>query len=275
MRPLYQYACIILLFGIFSCQDDDEITGFTVTESSAGEGAGQQSITINLGRTTSTETKLYFVTGGSAGMDGDYTLLTTSSFYSTATSSSITIPAGESTATLSFNIIDDAQIEPRDETIYFQITGSSDSDLDGSLKNTLFEFQITDNDTAPTSGMQVDLSWYFEESISVNAANFDLYLAKNVVFDENDVVASFEEVPDVASANAKGYENFIIGSDLPNEEYYIIIRYISGSSDTYVNLNFSQGTRFGSASGWISVESIGKDIYYGPIAKSGNSFSFE
>lgn len=275
MRPFYQCTWIVLLMGMCSCQDDDEITGFTITQSSAAEGAGQQSITINLGQTTSTETKLYFLTGGSAGLDGDFTLLTTSSFYSTASSSSITIPAGESTATLNFNIIDDTQVEPRDETILFQITGSSDTDLDGSLKNTVLEFRITDNDTAPVSGMQVDMSWHFEESLSINAANFDLYLGKNVVFDENDAVVSFEEVANVISANARGYENFIIGSDLPDDEYYIIIRYVSGSSDTYVNLNFSQGTRFGTASGWISIESIGNDIYYGPITKSGNSFSFD
>lgn len=270
----YPVGLLLVFSIILSCEEEAGNAGFTITQTSGNEGDGKQTLTINLGKTASSETKLYFITGGTAGLDGDYTLLTEALFYATTSARSITIPAGESSATLSFNLIDDGQIEPREEVIYFQITGSSDGNLDESLGNAIAEFRISDNDTPPASGLQVDLSWYVDQGASINTSNFDLFLAKDVVFDEVGEVSSFEEMSGAYSANERGFETLILDSELSDTDYYVIIRYMSGSADSNVSLGFSQGTRYGRASGWISPEYVGKDIFYGPIQKSGNSFSF-
>jgi hypothetical protein len=108
--------------------------------------------------------------GGSAFLNGDYKILTPISL--TSSTFAAQVKSGQSTATLSVELIDDIHVEPENETIYFLITGSSDTNLNGALKNVQYVLEVEDNDTAPTDGLQVDLSWNTGDGVSVNTANF-------------------------------------------------------------------------------------------------------
>jgi len=120
----------------------------------------------------------------------------------------------------------------------------------------------------------VDLSWNLGDGVSIMVANFDLYLARNVKFNNSGQLTSFDVVEEPQSKELLGFENFVINDEISDETYYVIIRFVEGSLDADVFLELSQGSQHGSASGHVSTNYVGRDVYYGPISKSGNNFSF-
>lgn len=269
-----KFAAYLLFFGFFitACDDTNDRYGFTEPAGVANEGDGVKTITIDLGRTVPSGTSIYYMVGGSASLNGDYEISTPSSL--TSSSFVVQVKTGESTATIPIELIDDIQIEQGRESIYFFITGSSDSDLNGSLKNVQYILEIEDNDSAPTAGLQVDLSWNTGDGVSINTANFDLHLARNVQLDNNNQLADFQLVDRIRSTNSSGFESFILPEDLTDEVYYIIINFVEGSTSAELFLHLSQGSEFGTASGRVNTSYVGKNVYYGPITKDGNTFSF-
>ena len=268
----------LVFFILMSCEEETENLGFQTQTGTGVEGSGTQRIVIDLGSALSTDVTISYRVGGTAALNGDYSLSSGDIFYSSTDASSYTYTLvakkGASTAAIEFEIIDDAYIEKRDESIYFEITAISNSDLYSKFQHIQYEFRIEDNDTSPTDGLQVDLAWQVGDGVSIYAANFDLYLARNVELDNEGTVTSFEMVETLKSTNAKGFESFIINKELENEEYYVFIRYVSGSSDANIYLTMSQGSDSGTASGSVNASFIGKDLYYGPITKEGNDFRF-
>lgn len=269
------FSLLLLLLNSQGCEEEEETLGFVSMSGYATEADGEQTVTINLGKKATSSIIINYIVGGSASVDGDFKILSNTSFSTDGNSSfTLTVPEGSSTASLTFEIIDDTQVEPDNESIYFQITGISDSDLSGSIQNLEYVFKVEDNDTAPANGLQVDLSWDLGDGISINSANFDLYLARKVQFNSAGDITDMELVDQALSTNAKGFETLVIDNSLTDEEYYIIIRFVKGTSDANVFLHMSQGENYGVASGRITADYVGKDIYYGPISKSGNNFSF-
>jgi hypothetical protein len=263
---------LFLSFFLAACDATDNRNGFTTPSGVANEGDGVKTITIDLGRKVTTGTTIYYMVGGSAFLNGDYEVLGPASL----NSSTFVVQAkgGESTTTLSIELIDDIYVEPETESIYFFIAGSSDSDLNGSLKNVQYVLEVEDNDTAPTAGLQVDLSWNTGDGISINTANFDLYLARNVQLGSNDQLTDFDLVDSVKSTNPSGFESFILPQDITDEVYYVIISFVEGSTSAELFLHLSQGSEYENASGRVNPNYVGKNLYYGPISKSGNTFSF-
>lgn len=276
----YSYEISPILFFLFclllgsSCEEEEAIVGFESVSGIAKEGDGTQTITINLGKKATSAIIISYVVGGTASLDGDYKILSNSSYYYTS-SLALTVQEGESTASLSFLPINDTQIEPRNESIYFEITGTSDSELTSSLNHAQYTFQIEDNDTPPSDGLQIDLSWYLGEGVSINKVNLDLYLAGKVEINEDGEITNLELVDHLVSTNTKGFENFIIDEEISDGDYYIVIRFLEGTLNADVFLHLVQSpNRNGFASGTLTTDYVGKDVYYGPISKSGNNFLF-
>ena len=88
------------------------------------------------------------------------------------------------------------------------------------------------------------------------------------------ILTSIDVVDKPQSNGLLGFENFVINDDISDETYYVIIRFVEGSLDANVFLEMSQGSQHGSASGRVSRNYVGRDVYYGPISKTGNNFSF-
>lgn len=263
------FICFLL---VLACEEEETGIGFEIASGIGKEGDGTQTITINLGKEVTSAITITYIVGGTASLDGDYKILSNSN-YSTS-SLALTVKEGESTASLSFQLIDDTHIEPSGETVYFEITDISDGELNASLQHVQYTFQIEDNDTPPADGLQVDLSWNTGEGVSTNTANFDLYLAHEVEINDDGEITNLELVDQLFSTNTKGFESFIINDEIEDEEYYIIIRFVEGTSDTDVFLYLSQGNEYAFASGRVTTDYVGKDVYYGPISKSGNNFLF-
>ncbi|MEJ1239447.1 hypothetical protein WBG78_15025 [Chryseolinea sp. T2] len=266
-------AICSLLLAVAACQEETTYGGFTTTSSSALEGSGSQTITIDLGATATTSTLITYRVGGNAAMDGDYHLTTATSYYSDAPT--VTVPPGESTATITFDIIDDQQIEQEDEVIYFEITAISDASIAGNFRQGSFVFQILDNDEPKGSDLQIDLAWNLGDGVRINASNFNLYLATGVTVDASGSVTEFQAVDGKTSANETGFESVVIDNNLPDQKYYVIIDYISGDDPATLTLQFNSDQVKKSASGRVSSASIGKLLYLGPITKSGSNFSFQ
>ncbi len=127
------------------------------------------------------------------------------------------IKAGNTSTDVYFTITDESIIETVDETVIFTITSATNLTLTNTEKLT-HTYTITDNDETPAAGMQVDLTWDLGAGKDIDQADLDLYLAYNVTLD-NDAISDFDLSEDVVSAHDTGFESFVIGTDLKDDEY--------------------------------------------------------
>ncbi len=271
MRIPSSWFVSLLMPLALACEEDELAVGFDTTARIGQEDDGIQEVTINLGKKISSSVTINFIVGGTASLDGDYKVLSNSNY--SLTEMPLVVKEGESEGLLRFQLIDDSQPEDKNEFIFFEIRGISDSELNASLRHTQFTFEIEDNDTPRTDALQVDLTWSLGEGISIDAVNFDLYLARGVVI-SNEEITNYELVEGLSSTNKKGFESLVIDSKTADETYYIFIRFVEGTMNADVYLHLSQGTSHGFAYGRVTTNDTGKDVYYGPIIKSGNRFSF-
>lgn len=271
-EPILLSICAIFLI-VTACQEETPYGGFTLNQATASEDSGSQTITINLGSTTTASTVLTYRVGGNAALDGDYRLTTVSNYYSDALT--LTVPPGQSIATITFDVIDDSQVEQDDEVIYFEITSISDAAIAENFRQRSFVFQITDNDHATGPDLQVDLAWDLGDGVRINASNFDMDLASDITLDANGTVADYQAVDGKASTNETGFESLVIDSTLPDQKYYVIIHYLSGDNTAVLTLQLNSDQVQRSASGRVSSASLGRMLYLGPITKNGNSFTFQ
>ena len=266
-------AICILALVVVACQEETEYGGFVGTTGGGTESSGKQSITINLGATTTVPTTITYRVGGNAALGGDYDLSSLTSYYSDASALTISVPAGKSSASIDFEIIDDHQVES-DEVIYFEITSISDEAIASNFKQASYVYQIEDNDEPPSDGLQVDLSWNLGDGVRVNGSNFDLYLASDITVDTDQSVTAYQAVDGVSSANESGFETIVINNELPDHQYYVIIDYVSGDNTADVELQLSNTQTHRIASGRVTSASIGHKLYLGPITKSGTTYQF-
>ncbi len=109
---------------------------FTTAGQTAAESAGGLTVTAALSETASQTVTVTFSLDGTAtlGPDADYTV---------SPSGTITIPAGQTTGTVTINVNDDNIVEPT-ETIILTMAGATGANLGGETVHTA---TITDNDT--------------------------------------------------------------------------------------------------------------------------------
>jgi len=260
------WAGLLMTVLFMSCQDNNnsQPTGFDVAASTGAEDAGTQSATLKLNKAATNDVTVSFTVKGTAALNGDYTLLTPSP---------LTVKAGASTAQIDFKIIDDAIIESTDKKITFEITGVTGQTLDTNSDRLTYTYTITDNDKIPTDGMQVDLTWDLGEGIDIDSANLDLYLVYNVVV-ENNEITSLDVNEDIFSENTSGFESYVISSKVKDTEYYVAAVYKDGSIAVPFTLGFSNEANGSSQSaGSFKSTEVGTALFYGPIQKSGNTFS--
>jgi hypothetical protein len=260
------WAGLFMTVLFIACQDNDnsQPTGFDVAASTGAEDAGTQSATLKLNKAATSDVTVTFALKGTAALNGDYTLLTPSP---------ITVKAGSSVAQIDFKIIDDSVIEATDKKITFEITGVTDQTLDTNSDRLAYTYTITDNDKIPTDGMQVDLTWDLGEGVDIDSVNLDMYLVYNVVV-ENNQVTSLDINQDVYSEKTSGFESFVIGSAVKDTEYYVAAVYKKGSVAVPFTFGFSTTANGSSEStGSFTSTDAGSALFYGPIQKSGNTFS--
>lgn len=272
IRHIARFGAFLVFFLAFACEEEVDYGGFSETSGSGTESSGPQSIIIDLGSVSSGPTTITYQVGGNAAMDGDYRITSITSFNSDALT--ITVPAGQSTATIAFEIIDDEQVEPSNEVIYFEVTAISDAAIAQHFRQTSYVFEIVDNDDPPASGLQIDLAWNLGDGVRINASNFDLYLADSITTGSNGEITSYHEIEGHGSAHESGFETILLGDDLPDKQYYAIIGYLSGDNTAEITLQFSSGSSHGTARGRVSAASVGRSLYYGPITKTGQTFEF-
>ena len=116
-------------------QNDDVARSFSVDDAAASENASPLRFTVRLSQVSGLARTVRFATSNGTAMAGsDYT----------ATSGTLTVPAGQVSATVDVTLLDDSAVEPT-ETLTLQLTANDDTLIaDGSGSGT-----ILDNDSAP------------------------------------------------------------------------------------------------------------------------------
>jgi len=223
------------------------------TSQTVNESVGTASVTVNLSQAASQAIKLNFTLSGTAILNGDY---------APDSASSITIPAGSTSASLKFTIYDDAVLES-DKTIHVKFSSSANV----TLSNTDATITIKDNDASrAATGLQTDLYWD-----AGSLVDLDLFAANNVVINNN-TVTSFNLVD--SSEHDKGFESVLIKNSNPDGDYYLIVYYSVGSRTVNFTLNTNgPGISNVTTDDTFPLSDLGAAYFYGPIHKVGSTYT--
>ena len=135
---------------------------FNATSSNGAESVASKAITVNLSAASSQNVTVnYAVTGTATGSGTDYTLA----------NDTLTIPASDTTGTITIAGIIDDLLDEVDETVIVTLSSPSNATL-GS--NSVHTYTINDNDNAPTVGFSTTSSSGAE---SVSSANLTVDLS--------------------------------------------------------------------------------------------------
>jgi len=247
-------ACVML--SAISCKKDDTTTQPTVslsaTSQTVNEDAGTAGITVTLPAAQSTDVTIKATLGGTAILNGDYQV---------TTDTTITIAAGSTSASLSFDIFDDEVVES-DKTISVSFSSSN-----ATLSNSTATITITDNDTdQSSSGLVSELTWD-----AGSLVDMDLYLANNVTISDN-TVTDYNLLS--GSTNTTGFESLLLSNDLDDAEYYVLVYYAEGAREvTYTLTNRASGNTVYEDTYNFAADEEGGAYFYGPFTKSGTAYS--
>ena len=142
--------------------DNPPVVDFNTTSSNGAESVASKAITVNLSAASSQNVTVnYAVTGTATGSGTDYTLA----------NDTLTIPASDTTGTITIAGIIDDLLDEVDETVIVTLSSPSNATL-GS--NSVHTYTINDNDNAPTVGFSTTSSSGAE---SVSSANLTVNLS--------------------------------------------------------------------------------------------------
>ena len=126
--------------------DDDVPNPVTVSATSnAAEPDQDGVITVSLAQVAQTDTIVTYSVAGTATPDGDYTALT----------GTVTIPAGDLSAEIDINVIDDLEDEAS-ESVQVTVTGASGDANVTVGTSSVATVTIADNETPPQTGFSAD-----------------------------------------------------------------------------------------------------------------------
>ena len=252
-------ACLLLAIG--ACDDDEETPlsiDFQETSSTDSEAGSSVSAVLQLNQTAGEDIEIEYNISGNAMLNGDYRF---------TPPSSSRILAGNTTLEFVLEPIDDPIIEEEDKVIEINITGVTGLTLPDD-EPLLYTFTITDNDELPDNGLQIDLTWNLGIGEDIDEVNLDLFLATDVVV-EGDAVTGFT-LNDNSSENTVGFESILLDNGAPDDEYYFVIFYNSGSRDVTFDLSLhSLGSDSSSSAGSFTKNDVGGAVFFGPIVKDG------
>src|SRR6266498_2128651 len=250
-------AVIVFALLLGSCKKSANSTTPAVsisdTSQTINESDGTVNITVALSEAPVSDVQLNYELTGTAILNGDYEVDSTDH---------LTVPAGSTSASLEFTIFDDAVVES-DKTIHVKFTFEANV----TFTNTEATIIINDNDVSEaTNGLQTDLTWD-----AGSLVNLELYTANNVVIN-SDTIDSFDLVD--GSENEKGFESLLINNNDPDDDYYLVVYYNTGSRTVNFTLT-SNGPDVSDAitDDTFEASDTGAAVFYGPITKSGSSYS--
>lgn len=263
-------VCFFIWISAASCSDDStsvSVIKFSTSSATYSESVGTINITVTASSAptadinvayawTSSDTTVY--------LGGDFTL---------PSANTLTIKAGQTSATISVQVVDDAQLDGDDQiTFTLQSIAGSNAKLSTTSADQSFGLTITDNETTPQSKLQQDLVWRLSSATAnVNSVNLDLYLQYGVTYNSTsitDVGTTYN-----VSSSETGFETLFLNETDSDIEYFIVISYTSGTSDLYYTLNLNG---FGYTNTLVmkkmTADDSGYAVFYGPFTKSGSSF---
>lgn len=247
---------IALILSISSCKKDSKsIPALSIkdTTQTVSENSGTANITINLSQAPSEKVQLGVVLSGDAVLNGDYKV---------DSATSLTIPAGSTTASLKFTIFNDAVVEAM-KSIHVKFTAPTSV----TFTNAEATVKITDDDVSKANtGLQTDLLWNAGAPV-----NLDLFVVNNVVITNNQIT-DFDVV--TSSENTNGFESVLINNSSPDGEYYLVVFYNTGTRNVNFTLK-SNGPNITdvTADDNFTAAEAGTAIFYGPVTKNGSTYS--
>jgi len=249
-------ACVMLM--TLSCKKDDstatqQTASLSATSQTVTEAAGTASITVTLPATQTSDVTIKATLGGTAILNGDYQV---------ATDTTLTIAAGSTSATLTFDIFDDEVVESS-KTI--NVTFSSSN---VTLSNSTATITITDNDTDQSSdGLLSELTWD-----AGTLVDLDLYLVNNLTTTSDGSIDTYNVLS--GSTNSTGFESYLLSNDLDDDTYYVVVAYADGSREVNYDLTMkvSGNTILEDSYDFLASE-VGYGYFYGPLTKSGTAYS--
>lgn len=249
-------AMVMITVAAPSCNKDSDVTPevtLSSTEQTVDESVGTVSLTIDLGEAATSDVIINYTLSGTAILNGDYEV---------TSGSSITIKKGNTVGSVDFSIFDDQVLEDT-KSIIVNFTSSS-----VTLTSATSQIDITDNEPdISASGLQTDLTWD-----AGTLVNLDLYTANNVVIGSDNTIESFTLVD--GSTQTKGFESLFMNNTDDDDEFYTVINYESGSRAVAYKLNYNGPsiTNMEMDDSFATTD-VGYAVFYGPIVKSGSTYS--
>ncbi|SNR64473.1 hypothetical protein [Lutibacter flavus] len=232
-KSIFSYFSVLAIsFFIVSC-DQEENTGLStfiptaptlsvttsVSSKSLIEDNSEYTFTASLSEAQLVDVKLFISqVDGNASFGSDYDV-----------SGSIVIPAGATSGKGKIKILSDDVIEET-ETVKIQIGDNKTSNA--SITPVFMEFSImnyTEGDLA------IDLSWELASATTTNSGD------EIDATDFADMRLLISSTPtnsgDIGEADGGSFESFVLASDTPDGEYYVVADFYDANSDIYRDIN--------------------------------------
>lgn len=263
-----------LLVGIvtLSCSDKTatvKTVKFTATQSTYSESSGTVSIPVSISEKESANVTVTYTWSSPTDttyLGGDFMI---------DNIGTLVISAGQTSGVINLQILDDTQVDGQDD-IKLTITAVSggNAKLSGTASDLSTEILITDNDTAPTDKLQVDITWHLKDrTANINSVNLDLYSQYNVAFSGNSITDIGQTLR--SSTNTSGFETIFINPADADQAYYFAINYTSGSSSLTYSLTLrGMGFNGESGNGTFASSDSGYASFWGSFTKSGSSVTY-
>ena len=123
--------------NIIVTNNDTAIASITANDNAAAESGDDGQFTVTLDNTSTTNTIISYTISGTADASGDYATL----------SGFVTVLAGQTTATINVDVLDDV-VDEESETVIVTLTGTSNFDI--TVNASPATVTIADDDAAPT-----------------------------------------------------------------------------------------------------------------------------
>jgi hypothetical protein len=248
---------------------------FSSAQSSYSESQGTVNIALTLSSKASQDISLAY-TWASADtatfLGGDFNFISPTP---------LVIKAGETTANISIQIIDDTQIDS-DDVIKLTLVSATNAVISGTAGEANHAMTITNNDVVSPNRLQIDLTWKTVSSSKtpsdINAINLDLFAQYDVVITGNAITSS--GTSNSKSINTTGFETIYINATDPDKVYYIAISYTSGTSKVAMAMALNGWEYSNNQNGanvaldYFLPSEVTSAIFIGPFTKSNTSFPF-